>query len=245
MVYLGQNEGVYSVAIDDAQAATEFHWTRHKRAVVARHLSALPSRDRVVDVGCRDGINAAFFKASCGVARMHGVDIADAPLVQARARGIETARWISGETPFPAEDGTFDAVVAMDVIEHLYDTEEFVRELARVTRAGGTLLITTPNLAWWRSRLRLLLGKTPEGAPGVSVDIALDRSIDLKHLRLGVASEWINLFEKTGLKVEATAGYSFDILSGAQRSLDHWLTRWPTLAHSILYVLKKPASARP
>jgi len=244
MVYLGQNAGAYSGSVDDGQAAAEFHWTRYKRALVARYLSALPSKDKVVDIGCRDGINAAFFRTACGVAEMHGVDIADAPLAQARARGISTARWISGEAPFPAESGAFDAVIAMDVIEHIYDTEEFVRELARVTREGGTLLVTTPNLAWWRNRLRLLIGKMPAGAPGVSVNVARDRGIDLKHLRLGVAAEWMHLFETVGLTVNATAGYTFDVLTGAQRTLDHWITRWPTLAHSILYVLKKPAASR-
>lgn len=245
MVYLGRNKDVYNATVDEGGAADEFRWTKYKRALVARHLSALPSRGKVADIGCRDGINAAFFKVACGVDEMHGVEIADAPLVQARARGILTARWVSGETPFPAEDGTFDAVVAMDVIEHIYDTEEFVRELARVTRDDGTLLITIPNLAWWRNRLRLLVGKMPAGAPGVAVDVLLDRAIDLKHLRMGVASEWINLFETAGLSVEAKAGYSYDILSGVQRSVDLWLTRWPTLSHSILYVLRKSKPAGP
>jgi 2-polyprenyl-3-methyl-5-hydroxy-6-metoxy-1,4-benzoquinol methylase len=247
MVYLGRNKDVYDATVDDGQAADEFQWSRYKRALVARHLSALPSRGRVADIGCRDGINAEFFKVACGIDEMHGLDIADAPLVQARARGIHTARWISGETPFPAENGAFDAVIAMDVIEHIYDTEEFIRELSRVTRDDGALLITIPNLAWWRSRLRLLMGKMPAGAPGVAVDVRLDKAIDLKHLRLGVASEWINLFETADLSVETMAGYTYDILSGVQRSVDLQLTRWPTLAHSILYVLRKsgPAGTAP
>ncbi|QFR32818.1 bifunctional 2-polyprenyl-6-hydroxyphenol methylase/3-demethylubiquinol 3-O-methyltransferase UbiG [Ancylobacter sp. TS-1] len=244
MVNLGRNATFYADAGDDRKAAAEFNWTRHKRSLLSRYLSALPRKDKVVDVGCRDGRNAEFFKQACGIAEMHGVDIADAPLEHARRRGIHTARWISGESPFPAEDGSFDAVIAMDVIEHIYDTEEFIRELARVTRDDGVLLVTIPNLAWWRSRLRLLVGKMPDGAASISVNVALDRCVDLKHLRMGIAAEWTHMFESAGLTVEDRAGYTFDILKGPSGALDHWLSRWPTLAHSILYVLRKSDAAR-
>lgn len=244
MTNLGRNATIYADVADDRTLAAEFNWTRHKRNLVSKYLSALPRKEKVVDVGCREGQNAEFFQQACGIAEMHGVDIADAPLEHARRRGIHTARWISGEAPFPAADGTFDAVIAMDVIEHIYDTESFIRELSRVTRDDGVLLVTIPNLAWWRSRLRLLFGKMPDGAAGVSVNVVLDPCVDLKHLRMGIAAEWCHLFESMGLTVEEKAGYTFDILKGPAGRLDHWLVRWPTLANSILYVLRKSDAAR-
>jgi SAM-dependent methyltransferase len=47
----------------------------------------------------------------------------------------------------PFDDSQFDVVVATEVIEHLENPWFFVRELYRVTKAGGVVVISTPNLA--------------------------------------------------------------------------------------------------
>ena len=65
--------------------------------------------------------------------------------------------------PLPFEDGTFDAVFAGEIIEHLVDTGAFVAELRRVLAPGGIAVITTPNLAS-NNRARLLLGRYPRWA---------------------------------------------------------------------------------
>lgn len=44
----------------------------------------------------------------------------------------------------PYKDGSFDLVIASEVIEHVYDPEGFVKELSRVLKKGGQLIITTP-----------------------------------------------------------------------------------------------------
>jgi SAM-dependent methyltransferase len=48
-------------------------------------------------------------------------------------------------TRVPAADDSFDAVITIDVHEHLSDCRPFNRELARVTRPGGRVIVTTPN----------------------------------------------------------------------------------------------------
>jgi SAM-dependent methyltransferase len=59
-----------------------------------------------------------------------------------------------GALPYPAD--AFDAVCAVEVIEHLEDQFRFVRELHRVARPGGRAIVTTPNLLNINSRLRFL-----------------------------------------------------------------------------------------
>jgi SAM-dependent methyltransferase len=67
----------------------------------------------------------------------------------------------------PYADGMFDAVVCIDGIEHIERPFDFIRECHRVTRKGGALIISTPNLTALRSRWRYLLtgfhqgGKSP------------------------------------------------------------------------------------
>jgi len=57
----------------------------------------------------------------------------------------------------PYADATFDAVVSLEVIEHLENPRLFVREIARILKVNGRCLITTPNQISLSSKLCLLL----------------------------------------------------------------------------------------
>ena len=48
----------------------------------------------------------------------------------------------------PFANGTFDAVTLLDVLEHIREDEAAAREALRVTRPGGAVLVSTPNLDW-------------------------------------------------------------------------------------------------
>ena len=56
----------------------------------------------------------------------------------------------------PMDDASFDGVLALEIIEHLEAPRAFVRELARVCKPGGTVVVSTPNITSVRSRLRFL-----------------------------------------------------------------------------------------
>jgi SAM-dependent methyltransferase len=70
----------------------------------------------------------------------------------------------SDPSRIPCEDGAFDLVVSIDVHEHLDDCAPFGRELSRVTRPGGTVIVTTPNGDPWKpvTILKNLVGMTKE-----------------------------------------------------------------------------------
>lgn len=57
----------------------------------------------------------------------------------------------------PYSDSTFDAVVSLEVIEHLENPRHFVREIARILRVNGRCFISTPNQISLSSKLCLLL----------------------------------------------------------------------------------------
>jgi SAM-dependent methyltransferase len=75
--------------------------------------------------------------------------------------GLTCARTGAGGR-LPYEDGSCDAVVAIEVIEHVEDQFAFLRELARVARPGGRVVVTTPNVLSLTSRARTLLWGFPE-----------------------------------------------------------------------------------
>ena len=56
----------------------------------------------------------------------------------------------------PFADEQFDAVISMEGIEHIINYEGFVSELSRVTRRGGIIILTTPNISCFYSRLMFL-----------------------------------------------------------------------------------------
>ena len=61
----------------------------------------------------------------------------------------------------PFRDNSFDLIILGEVIEHLYDPDQVLRECYRILRSGGALLITTPNLLSWYNRILMVFGYYP------------------------------------------------------------------------------------
>lgn len=95
---------------------------------------------RVLDVGCGTG-TALIFLARYGSAE--GIDVDAEAIEYCHARGLRRVTQGSAEQ-LPFDDASFDLVTALDVIEHTDDDLRALREIARVTRPGGHLLVTVP-----------------------------------------------------------------------------------------------------
>ena len=222
-----------------------FRWQTEKVTLIERELRSSGANGSLADVGCFTGIASLRYRAT-GFSYAVGFDLTPEALKLASDRGLETRRWNAGYEPCPARDHEFDTVVAGDVIEHILDTDFFLEELKRITRPGGTVIVTTPNLGFWLSRLRLLLGRPPWAIGGPSSTVSGDPKVDLNHLRITVRSEWESLFGAHGLKIEKTLGCSLLHAMGDnwsirwRRAIDHVLKRRPTLSLILLFVLRTP-----
>jgi SAM-dependent methyltransferase len=138
-------------------------------AVHPKHLSEAPwhhwyaghlePSDLVLDLGCSNGAHALV--AARRVRRVVGVDYDRAALAVA-ADGARRAGCgnlcllavdLTGRLPF--RDASFDAVLFLDVIEHLEPRRHVLSEIGRVLTPDGRLLISAPNRETsWRRRLR-------------------------------------------------------------------------------------------
>jgi SAM-dependent methyltransferase len=95
---------------------------------------------RILDVGCGTGANLEMLSR---FGEAEGVDVSEDALAFCRARGLERVRLGAAEQ-LPYEDGSFDLVTALDVVEHLDDDAAGLREMRRVLRPGGRALFFVP-----------------------------------------------------------------------------------------------------
>ncbi|HEX8599142.1 MAG TPA: class I SAM-dependent methyltransferase [Chloroflexia bacterium] len=95
---------------------------------------------RILDMGCGTGTMLNYLSR---YGRAEGIDADEEAVRFCHERGITQVRQVSA-LPLPFEDDTFDLVTALDVIEHIEDDLGTLRELYRVLRPGGTLLMSVP-----------------------------------------------------------------------------------------------------
>jgi methionine biosynthesis protein MetW len=112
--------------------------------------------ERLLDVGCGRGAVAAAL--STRFDEVHGVDGDEESLAVADRRGIRTALVDLDAQPLPYSDGTFDAALCLEVVEHVRDPRLLALELARVLRPGGRLYLSTPNIRFAGYLRTLVLG---------------------------------------------------------------------------------------
>lgn len=136
--------------VDEYTAMAEVervHWFyRGKRALARQwleHLVAPSPETELLDCGCGTGLFAKEMSTSC---RVTAVDDHEEALSLAR-RNLSPEHCFSGSaTILPFPDAAFDAVTALDVLEHIQDDKKALAEWKRVLRPGGVLLLTVPAL---------------------------------------------------------------------------------------------------
>lgn len=121
--------------------------TRYDVALELLSEAGLGSGSRLLDAGCGDGalLYEAVRSSACEAV---GLDADPYGIVFAReqfsARGVYAGFVRAGGTDYPFGDGTFDLALCADVIEHVSDPDGLLREIHRLLRKGGALVVSTP-----------------------------------------------------------------------------------------------------
>ncbi|HEY9278157.1 MAG TPA: class I SAM-dependent methyltransferase [Methylotenera sp.] len=166
--------------------------------------------NRVLDIGCGAGDNAALIKNRYSECDVFGIthSATEAEL----ANKYMTQCWvfdIERELPADLVNQSFDVLIFSHVLEHLRDPAAILSRFARLLDSGGQVLIAVPNILSWRMRLQFLMGNFEYKSTGV---------LDDTHLRFFTyitADEYL-LSKTFNLEV---------IYKGASGSAPLWLLR--------------------
>ena len=140
---------------------------------------------RVLDIGCGNGRHA--FESLRRGAEVVATDLDEGAL--ADVEDTAAAMRDAGEVPLggglrvvhadarrlPFADGTFDVVIAAEVLEHIHEDGTAIGELFRVLRPGGLLAVTVPR--WWPERVCWALSREYHDIPGGHVRIYRRRQL--------------------------------------------------------------------
>lgn len=121
---------------------------------IERRLDDLAARGDLLDFGAGTGQLTQRLRNRGRFRSVSGIDLLP------RAADLPgDIRWIEGDLNdrLPLASDSFDTVVAAEVIEHLENPRAICRELFRLLRPGGYVLLSTPNNESWRSMVALLV----------------------------------------------------------------------------------------
>ena len=127
-------------------------WSYRAPDVVAATVVAHRTDGAVLDVGCGTGLVGRALRARGFTGEVRGLDISAASLAVASEIGAyDTVARADLQQPLPVDDDSADAVVCVGVMTYLPDVEATWRELARVVRPGG-LVVVTQRADLWEER---------------------------------------------------------------------------------------------
>jgi 2-polyprenyl-3-methyl-5-hydroxy-6-metoxy-1,4-benzoquinol methylase len=187
--------------------------------LVLQYLRSDPSIKTVLDVGCGDG-NFSNSIAEAGY-KVYGIDLSEGGIRRAAERypncSFRIGSAYADYSTLFAEAKTFDAIISVEVIEHLYDPRQFTKRLLESVRAQGLVIVTTP---YWGYLKNIGLAVTNR------MDRALTALWDGGHIK-----HWS---VKTLRALMAERGFDFVAFHGTGR-------KFPYLWKGMLMVFRAPS----
>ena len=141
-----------------------------------RHiLDLVPSTPSyILDVGCGAGILAAELKMLGHV--VDGIDISANAIERSRphVRAGYCFDIVHDSWPKELEQKKFDVIIISEVIEHLFEPQALLEKAKFLLKKGGYLIVTTPNVLFWKNRFKMFFGSFEYQSEGI---------MDFSHIR--------------------------------------------------------------
>ncbi len=189
------------------------------RAAECVLLSQIEMPRPLLDVGCGDGtFAAALFDEPVEV----GADPWEEQLRHAKELGVYKSLAVAPGDDLPFTDGAFDTVLSNSTLEHTQEPWSILKEMARVTRQGGTCLITVPSEYFPRYLLGfLLLQKAHLSKFAGYYGDFINRAS--RHVHVRPKADWQRWLEDAGFEV-VMSRYYFSRQNTMALDLSHYIS---------------------
>jgi SAM-dependent methyltransferase len=140
-------------SVEEYDEINQETYSYFRRFIDGLRLSKIDPDSRILDFCARTGNGSAYFfqNGRIGSAICADVSYRMGGVCSSRLRelGFEKFLWVPVlDFPLPFARESFDATLCFETVEHVPDPGVLISELGRVTRTGGTLVLTTPNVLW-------------------------------------------------------------------------------------------------
>ena len=215
----------------------EYHdpWWRNKRILNLLEKLAIDLNNKnIVDLGCAQGwLERSLFERDITNTLIQGWDHVD---IRAEKRNYRE-KWIHKIVDLSKDwpkDEKFDIVFALEIIEHMIDTDSFIENCKKISKNNSYLIFSTPNIASLRNRCQLIFGKYPVGMEYRNV---------IHHVRMYTVPTLKSHLESHNFEVIKCIGVSFLPMKlhkfSFLRKLSNILAnRLPSLCSNIIFVTK-------
>jgi SAM-dependent methyltransferase len=175
----------------------------------------------LIDLGCGEGDFTMKCVKQIGTNDVWGVEIDEELAKEARRKGIKTVSADLNEK-LPLESNSFDVILSNQVLEHLINSDLFVKEIYRLLRPYGYAVVSTENLSSWHNIFALALGYRPFSLD-YSYKIKIGNPLSphsgeavagksLAHLKIFPYQALKELFEIYGFRVEKLVGGGYYLM---------------------------------
>jgi 2-polyprenyl-3-methyl-5-hydroxy-6-metoxy-1,4-benzoquinol methylase len=177
---------------NELRYSQEFIPTLSDKTRVSTVINLIGQNKKVLDLGCMHGHIGNLIKLKNNV--VYGVETSRFAAKNAKSK-LNRVYNFSLENNWSRKiSERFDIVFAGEIIEHIFDTDNFLKNIHNLLKKNGCLILTTPNVASLGRRLLLLLGLSP------NLEIT-SRKYDSGHIRYFTLATLTMLLEQNGFNV--------------------------------------------
>lgn len=229
--------------IKDMGLLSLYHQVEQENRRIIRDMVEEDIHAKLLDCGCGRGEFTRELSEKIRTNDVYGIEFVNEVAQLAEENGIKIYRANLNER-LPIEDEMFDSVHANQVIEHLYGTDVFIKEMYRILKMGGYAIVSTPNLASFHNIISLIFGKQPFTSH-ISNEVIMGNSFDPKrgmihgtegeiHLRIFAYEALKELFEYHGFEVEKIVGVGYYPFPNAVGRFLSWIDK----KHAVYLTMK-------
>ena len=214
----------------------DFRFRRVLDVVRACNVHPTPGQEWL-DIGCHRGTFAKILSAR-GL-RVTGIDVWSPQPESDLPYCFYNCDLNNDKIPFP--DGSFDFISALELIEHLIDTDRFLSGVRRALRPGGLFIVSTPNICMLKNRFRVFFGLYP---------YALEFRNQIHHVRLYNLPTLVWHFREHGFEIMRAEGINMlpwrILQNGWFVNSSNLLSRLtPSLSSNLVLVARRPFNSSP